>query len=238
VRRTAATLLTISVACLASACASAHSGNRFIRRSGSGPFELLEKPLVEPKQLDAAVRNAIAAAEPPARVPHATVEDRDPELRAALRELATHRTAARHTRVGYAYRALGIFDRALDHFDAAVALDKRYAAAYDGRARVWRDWGFLSIALADATRAVYFHESAATRNTLATVLMHLGRCGAATRVLEQARALDSSAAFVNENMAILARVAVATPERCVDGTVTGARQPKAPPLRANRRDQE
>jgi tetratricopeptide (TPR) repeat protein len=238
VRRTAvAALLTITVAWVSSACAPAHSGNRFIRKSGRGSFELLERPLADQKQMDAAVRDAMAAAKPPARVPHATIEDRNPELRTALRDLGTHPSAASHTRVGHAYRALGIFDRALDHFDAAIALDKRDAAAYDGRARVWRDWGILSIALADATRAVYFGESVSTRNTLATVLMHLGRCGAATRVLEQARALDNSATYVNENLAILARVAVANPERCADGPVTGSRQPKTP-LRADRRDQE
>jgi len=235
-RTTAAALLTIAV--FMSACAPAQSGNRFIRRSGDGPFEVMDKSLPGHGQLDAAVRKAIAAAEPPVRAPHATIEERDPQLRAALRALSAHPSAANHTRVGHAYRAARVFDRAVDHFDAAIALDKRFAAAYDGRARVWRDWGLLGIALGDATRAVYFGDSAATRNTLATVLMHLGRCGAATRVLEDARARDTSAAYLSDNLAILARIAVATPERCVDGSVTGSREPKAPPLRAERRDED
>ena len=45
----------------------------------------------------------------------------------------------------------GINDQAHEHFSAAVKLDAKDAASWDGLARIWRDWGFPHLALPDAS---------------------------------------------------------------------------------------
>jgi tetratricopeptide (TPR) repeat protein len=226
-RHRAGALISAVALILGSACAPAHSGNRFIRHSERGPIEVMEQPFADPQKIDESVRQAVAAAQPPARVPLPTIETRDPALRAALRNLLAEPSAENHVRVGNAYRQVGVLDRSMDHYDAALKLDNRLAAAYDGRARVWRDWGLLSPALGDAMRATYYGGGVpAIQNTLATVLMELGRCGAAARVLEHVAEQHPNVSYVTENLAILARVAVERPERCVDGAVAKSREPR------------
>jgi tetratricopeptide (TPR) repeat protein len=99
------------------------------------------------------------------------------------------------------YIGLGILDQAHEHFSAAVALDPRDAAAWDGLARIWRDWRFPHLALSDAHRAVYHApDSPVVHNTLGTVLQALGHHAAARAEFERAVALDVNAMYAVSNL--------------------------------------
>jgi tetratricopeptide (TPR) repeat protein len=137
----------------------------------------------------------------PVRNRAGTVEHSDPALAAALLAISIQPTAASHRAVGARYVQLGILDVAHEHFSAAVALDPADAASWDGLARIWRDWGFPHLALADAYRAVYHAPNSPTvHNTLGTVLQALGRRAAARAQFEQALALDVNAAYALSNL--------------------------------------
>jgi tetratricopeptide (TPR) repeat protein len=126
-----------------------------------------------------------------------TLESLDPELRDALAGLAVARTPAAHRRVAEAYRRLAILDAAYNHFAAARALDARDAAAYEGLARIWRDWGVPERAM----RAVYYApESASACNTFGTVLHALGQRDAARAAFERATTLEPAAAYAWTNL--------------------------------------
>ena len=106
----------------------------------------------------------------------ATLEMRDPGLAADLLTLASSPTAERHRLVAERYRELGILDLAYRHFNDALALNPRDAAAYEGLARVWRDWGLPEAAVGDAHRATFYApQSASARNTFGTIMQALGR---------------------------------------------------------------
>ena len=123
------------------------------------------------------MRELSARAKPaPAGVLAATLEGQDPGLKAALLELRVHPGAAQHLRVAERYRRLKILDAAHDHFERARQLEPTDAAAYEGLARIWRDWGFPNLGLGDASRAVYYAPSSASaQNTLGTLLTAMGR---------------------------------------------------------------
>ena len=130
-----------------------------------------------------------------------TPEEIDPELRDALAALAAARTPAAHRRVGDAYRRLRILDAAYTQYAGAVALDRRDGAAYEGLARIWRDWNAPELALGDAHRAIYYApESASAYNTFGTVLIALGQTTNARRAFEQALALEPRAAYAWTNL--------------------------------------
>jgi tetratricopeptide (TPR) repeat protein len=136
-----------------------------------------------------------------------TLEATDPGLASALLALTAMPTAANHRRVADAYRRLGVLDTAFDHLDQALALDRRDAAAYDGRARIWRDWGFPNLGLADAHRALYFAPaSPQAYNTLGTLLELLGQRAEARRAFEHAVTLDAAAAYALNNLCHLLHV--------------------------------
>jgi Tfp pilus assembly protein PilF len=83
----------------------------------------------------------------------------------------------------------------------ALAIDPHDAAAWDSRARIWRDWGWPNLALPDATRAVHFApSSSAARNTLGTVLQTLGRHREARAQYEKALQLNAKAPDVLNNL--------------------------------------
>jgi hypothetical protein len=114
------------------------------------------------------------AATAPHRAPQASLESTDQALRRALAELALDPTGERHRAVAAAYLRAGIPDQAFDHFTAALRLDRSDAGAYDGLARIWRDWGFPHLGLSDAYRAAYYaprsagaHDRAAGRRRVA-----------------------------------------------------------------------
>jgi Tfp pilus assembly protein PilF len=137
-----------------------------------------------------------------------TIEVSDPSLAVALVAVKTQPTAANHRLVAARYVRLGVLDLAHEHFSAAVVLDPTDAASWDGLARIWRDWGFPHLALADAYRAVYHDPgSAAVHNTLGTVLHALGKWPAARAQFEQALALDVTAAYALSNLCYAWRLA-------------------------------
>jgi tetratricopeptide (TPR) repeat protein len=211
-----ATAIVLVLALLGAGCASGRPSNRFITRGGdAGPIELMEGPIPAiPALSETAIQAAVAKARR-ARVPTLpvrTVEAIDDDLGAALREVGTTPGPEASVRVGQAYARLGILDLAIEHFDAALRQDRRYAAAYDGRARVWRRWGLVGYALADAHRAVYFAPySAPAQNTLGTVLVMMGDCQAARAAYERALALDARAAYAIRNLELV-RLTAQQPE--------------------------
>jgi tetratricopeptide (TPR) repeat protein len=209
------------VGTLLGACAAVPK-HRYIQREGRGPIEVMAETgpskvegAVSLAGVEAAVRDAYRTRKP--RQPIETIEGRDRELRSALEELSRRPDAVAHLRVGWAYRQAGVADRALDHFDAALRLDSRLAAAYDGRARTWRDWGLPASGLGDAARAVYHApRSAAAHNTYGTLLLAMAMCGEARQSFSRAAALDSDATYPRDNLALVETLQTQTPGRCRD----------------------
>jgi Flp pilus assembly protein TadD len=200
-------IIGIAVALLcASACATRprHS-NRFISGAGSGYVDLGGTKPTKPSPADVeavarAVREAQAKRVADAVVP-AQMETRDPGLRDALTALGRAPGLASHIRVAHEYERVGIRDLAFDHYSDALSYDGRSAAAWDGRARLWRDWGLLGLALTDAHKACYFQpRSAAVRNTLGTILERSGRCPEALATYREAVALTPEAAWAVTNV--------------------------------------
>jgi tetratricopeptide (TPR) repeat protein len=183
-----ALIAVVTTVCL-SACASVGNKPGAIGASGS-----LESYIRRVRAL-----SAEAKPRPIPTVP--TVESWDPRLSGALLALAISPTPDRHRRVAFEYRRLNILDRAYAHIDEAIRLDPRDAAAFDARARIWRDWGFAHQGLADANRAVRLApESAAAANTLGTLWQALGHGREARRWYERALMLDPAAAFAMNNL--------------------------------------
>ena len=161
--------------------------------AGEGPVAL-EAFIQKVRQLSLEAR--------PARPPETpTIERTDRALAAARLLLATAPTAEHHRLVADAYVRLGVADTAYHHFDQALHLDPRDAAALDGMARIWRDWGMPQRGLGPAYRAIAFAPGAAApRNTLGTVLVALGHPAAARAAFERALALAPGAAHVLNNL--------------------------------------
>jgi tetratricopeptide (TPR) repeat protein len=129
----------------------------------------------EPQAVQAAATPAAATAAHRSAAA-ASVETQDPRLAGALIQAAAVRTPDNLVAVAYRYQQLRILDKALDYYSEAVAIDPKNAPAYDGRARIWRDWGRLSEALGDATRATFIAPADAVAwNTMGTVLQRLNR---------------------------------------------------------------
>ena len=147
------TLVRALVGCVAAAL---FAGGCAARRPASvaGPFVKSGEPkttvpstLVDPalradslEKTIAKTRELTARAKPPIRNAIPTVEGRYPALTAALKALGEEPSAANHIAVGDSYRRVGILDQAFDHYQSAKRLNPAAAAAYDGMARVWRDW--------------------------------------------------------------------------------------------------
>jgi Tfp pilus assembly protein PilF len=129
------------------------------------------------------------------------LENASAELSAALARQAAGRTAESEVRLAQAFMRHGVLDKASEHFAEASRRDPREGAAWDGLARVWRDWGFPDLGLGDAYRAVYASpDSPAMRNTLGTVLLALGRGADARAQFARAAALDPGAAYAWNNL--------------------------------------
>ena len=137
----------------------------------------------------------------------------DPELMAALQAVRNAGSPAGHRRLAAAYLERGILDAAYDQFTAALDADARDAVSYEGRARVWRDWGFGGRALADAHRAVFFAPaSPSALNTLGTIFEALDLLPEARRSYERARELDPDAAYAAANLTRLRQRAGGNPQ--------------------------
>lgn len=135
----------------------------------------------------------------------ARIESQDPELAAALGLLSVAQNPTQHRRVAERYYRLHILDSAYDHFRRATQLDPNDGAAFEGLARIWRDWGFAERGLGDASRAVHFAPSLpAAHNTLGRILLTLGRYGEARQAFERTLALNPAAAYAFNNLCYLA----------------------------------
>jgi Flp pilus assembly protein TadD len=148
------------------------------------------------------IRELSARARPmPKHVAGTTLENFDPELRASLLALDTFPSAAAHHRVAQAYLRLRVLDAAFGHYRSALRINPRDGAAYDGLARIWRDWKLPALALGDARRAVYYaSESPEAYNTLGTVLHALGRRAAAREAYRRSLDLNPRAAYALNNL--------------------------------------
>jgi len=130
-----------------------------------------------------------------------TLESTDASITAAQMQLAMVPTADSHRLLAEAYARRGVLDAAYEHFTQALALQPRDAAALEGRARVWRDWGLPQLGLNDAHRAVYYApRSASPENTLGTLLLNLGQTVQARLAFERALAQDPSADYARGNL--------------------------------------
>jgi Flp pilus assembly protein TadD len=196
---------------LAVACATTHGGERAgvepTRPAGdavsaaqpeTAPEDSFEAAIGKTRHLSQRARPVEKSIAGP------TIEDTDPRLAAALLTLATVPGAASERQVADEYRRLGILDAAYDHYRRATAINSRDGAAYDGLARVWRDWGLPGLGLGDARRAVFFApRSAEAQNTLGTLLQALGLRKAAREAYQRALALDQRAAYAWSNLCYL-----------------------------------
>jgi tetratricopeptide (TPR) repeat protein len=127
-----------------------------------------------------------------------------PPLGAALARHAAAPTVGHEVELAHAYREAGILDQAYDHYETAAHLDPGNAAAWDGLARIWRDWGYPGLGLGDAHRAVWADpRSPVARNTLGTILQLLGKNHEALDQFARAVALDPGAAYAHYNLAVV-----------------------------------
>jgi protein O-GlcNAc transferase len=201
-------------ALMASACATAPRSDRLkdplIRHApdsadkaqhDSLPDESFEAVISKIRHLAATARPAASKQSGP------TIESTDPRLAAALAALLIMPTASAHRQVAAEYVRLRLLDTAYDHYRRATVLDREDGAAYDGLARIWRDWGLPHLGLGDARRAVYFAPwSAEAYNTLGTVLQALGLRPKAQDAYEWALVLDAGAAYALNNLCYLSFV--------------------------------
>jgi Flp pilus assembly protein TadD len=190
--------------CLGLVCITAGCASRGARPARQSALPSLQTQSAEPtgslEEFMSKVRARSVTARPLTRR-ELTVEGNDVALTAALITVKARPSAANHRKVAAQYLRHGIKDVAHEHFTAALKLDSRDAASWDGLARIWRDWGFSKLALPDATRAVYFAPSSpVVHNTLGTILQALGRRAEARAAYEKALALDATAAYALTNL--------------------------------------
>jgi tetratricopeptide (TPR) repeat protein len=137
----------------------------------------------------------------PASASPATVERSSPALSEALAWLSVDPTPENRVAVGDAYRGAGILDQAFEQYSQASKLEPRNAAAWDGMARIWRDWGYPDRAMGSASRAVSFApHSAAAHNTLGTIFEALEKHREARAEFERALVLEPQAAYALNNV--------------------------------------
>ena len=147
------------------------------------------------------LRKLMAEARPEPRPGSPTVETTDPRLAAALKQFSETHSAEDSFEVGRLYHERQVIDRAHEYYSRAVRLNPRMSEAYEGLARVWRDWRLPHLGLPDAHRAVYYgHASASAQNTLGTILQALGQLREARVAYSKALALDSTAAYALNNL--------------------------------------
>jgi len=212
---TRAFVVCVAASLLAGGCAAKQSSpsRRFIREGEP-------KTKVPPKALDpslqqdslertiAKTRELTKHAQPPPRTPIKTAETENGTLASALQDLRIGPTPARHLAVAEGYRRLGILDQALDHYQAARRMNPSSAAAYDGMARVWRDWHLPEFGLGDSHRAIYFApRSPEALNTLGTILQALGKVQEAEAVFAKAVAIEPAAGYAFNNLCYAAILA-------------------------------
>jgi tetratricopeptide (TPR) repeat protein len=205
-------VLTLCV-CVNAACASHRSpslADRFMVHRHQGDANPSEKAPPPSPTLEEAIgkmRRLMVEARPEPKSALQTVESRDPALAEALADLQAYPTALRYVAVAEAYHRRGLLEKAYDNYMGALRLDARRADAYEGLARVWRDWGLPHLGLGDAHRAIYYAPySASARNTLGTLLQSLGHKSDARIAYKLAGDLDRTAGYPISNLCYLSFV--------------------------------
>lgn len=205
----------VAAALLATGCASsARRGglnSRLIRPAEKGstatpaPYEI-GTPADSLETVIGKIRELSARARPvPKHTPGMTIESIDPELQGALLAVRALPSAAAHRRAAQEYIRVRVLDAAFDHYKAALRIDPRDGASYDGLARIWRDWRLPALALGDARRAVYHAaRSAEAHNTLGTVLQALGQRAEAKKAYRRSLELNPVAAYALNNLGYMA----------------------------------
>ena len=156
----------------------------------------------------AKIRHLSVAARPTHTTTAVMLESRDAELAQAVTRAQSSPTSEAYRRAGELYRQHGVLDTAYRYFNRAIRLDPHDAAAFDGLARVWRDWRLPELALGDAHRAVYYApHSAVAHNTLGTIMQALGQHDQAKAAYELANSLDPNAAYALNNLCYLGLLA-------------------------------
>ena len=136
-----------------------------------------------------------------------SLETRDSAIAAELLQVSNQPTAERYRSLAEHYRERGVLDAAYRNFNRAIAINPRDGAAYEGLARVWRDWGLPQLAVGDAHRALYYApQMASARNTFGTLMQALGQYKEARAAYELASRLEPDAAYPVNNLCYLAFV--------------------------------
>lgn len=174
-------------------------GAGFIDVGGNTTSASTEKVSRDALRRAAAEAAAKRAAEPKPTLP--TIEQRDPALRDALADLFKGASVARHLKVAEEYSRVGVADQAYDQYTAALVLEPRNFAAYEGRARLLRDVGLPGMALSDAHWARFLApRSASAHNTLGTILERQGHCADALAEYQEAARLQPEASWAQQNV--------------------------------------
>jgi tetratricopeptide (TPR) repeat protein len=130
-----------------------------------------------------------------------TLETRDARLMAALTALSIAPSAAQHRQVAEEYQRLKVLDRAHLHYRLAIQMDPADAASHDALARIWREWGFPQLGIADAEAAVRLApDSPIAANTLGTLFAADGNLLAARVWYARALTLAPTSAFALNNL--------------------------------------
>jgi Flp pilus assembly protein TadD len=151
------------------------------------------------------VRRLMAEARPTSKssTPQ-TLEATDPELIGALALAQAMPSPKSYNEVARVYHRKQLLDRAYDYYTQSLRLKPKQAEAYEGLARVWRDWHSPALALGDAYRAIHYDpRSASARNTLGTVLQALGHRREAREAYMLVLALEPQAAYAFNNLCYL-----------------------------------
>jgi Tfp pilus assembly protein PilF len=220
-------LLLVSVACLAGCAANPEpTVSTMLIRHGkpSISFDVPPDPsAAAPAHRDKSRERAAVASAVSQRGERAasiTMETTDKALKQALTDVGRTPSSANHRRVAAEYVRVRILDQAYDHLTMALQIDPKDSEALAMRARIWRDWGFPGLGLADAYRAVYYApRSASAANTLGTLLQARGEPSAARNQYRRAVELDQHAAYALSNLCYLSFVTgdqAAAVEECKD----------------------
>jgi tetratricopeptide (TPR) repeat protein len=197
------------LALLMAGCATGHGGALAHQQGDSPPPTQNDEQAAVAEGEDAPLAQAPLERAVEARAKTSTsgarlAEEWSPELGAALKRHAEAPTVRNEVELAQAYHDAGILDQAYDHYQVAARDDPREAAAWDGLARIWRDWGYPHLGLGDAYRAVWADPaSPVVRNTLGTILQLLGRNQAAQEQYARAVTLDPAAAYAHYNFAVV-----------------------------------
>jgi tetratricopeptide (TPR) repeat protein len=194
-------------AALCAGCAARGSGRsaqRLVEGDKPAPETTRAQPAPDSLEQYLAKIRSLSARARPASSALPTLESRDSQLAAALVLTAAAPTGESLRHVGDEYRRLGVLDVAFRYYNRALRVDPTNAAAYDGLARIWRDWGFPGLGLGDASRAVYYARAPGpSYNTLGTVMQALGNRREARTAYEQARRSDPRGSYALTNLCYL-----------------------------------